>query len=358
MAKQKYYSNSKIKELGCQYNILLGERANGKSYSVKDSSLRDAYNGMGTLIYLRRWQLETKTVDVMRYFADCDIRGITDGKYSKVICYRSELYFGNVDDDGKDVRGLKCGDVMNLSGATHYKSQSFPNTLNVIFEEFITKDLYLDNEPYELMELISTIARRRQIYVWLIGNTISRQCPYFSCWSLDKVLKQKQGTIDVYNWYTNQLDENGKDITIRIAVEYCESTGYTNKMFFGKKADSITTGVWESQEHPKLYTDSKHFTMNYELMVKYLDISYVLQLLTNNDTGEPVVYVYPYTKNRRINRVIQQDFNASFNVSNKLLDRIAPERVIRDLIKLNKICYSDNLTGTEFNNMLKSFDIL
>ena len=41
--KQKYYSIDKIKKLDCEYNILLGERSNGKSYAVKQNALIDLH---------------------------------------------------------------------------------------------------------------------------------------------------------------------------------------------------------------------------------------------------------------------------------------------------------------------------
>lgn len=43
MAKQKYYSLKRILKENAEYNLLLGERSNGKSYATKEHCVRKAY---------------------------------------------------------------------------------------------------------------------------------------------------------------------------------------------------------------------------------------------------------------------------------------------------------------------------
>lgn len=85
-----------------------------------------------------------------------------------------------------------------------------------------------------LTDLVSTIARRDSVRVFMIGNTINRLCPYFTEWELSHVKEQAQGTIDIYTHSTNQIDEEGQPIEIVIAVEYCANSGKNSQMFFGK----------------------------------------------------------------------------------------------------------------------------
>lgn len=73
---EKYYSLKGIKKLNCEYNILLGERANGKSYSVKDEVLKNAWQNKEEFIYLRRWKEDIRRVSIVNYFADMDIKNI------------------------------------------------------------------------------------------------------------------------------------------------------------------------------------------------------------------------------------------------------------------------------------------
>ena len=44
MKKQKFYRLTEILKHNAQYNLLLGERSNGKSYSVKEYCVEKAYN--------------------------------------------------------------------------------------------------------------------------------------------------------------------------------------------------------------------------------------------------------------------------------------------------------------------------
>lgn len=63
------------------YNMLLGERSNGKSYATKYVALWEAYHEKDIrtkqpkercqLAYLRRWRDEIKSRDVEAYFQIC-----------------------------------------------------------------------------------------------------------------------------------------------------------------------------------------------------------------------------------------------------------------------------------------------
>lgn len=94
----------------------------------------------------------------------------------------------------------------------------------ILYEEFITDNSYLYDEPRQLQQFVSTVARSEKLTVILIGNTLSRVCPYFSEWCLEGVLKQKQGTIEIYHFHT----EKG---IVDIAVEYCANADTSENMF-------------------------------------------------------------------------------------------------------------------------------
>ena len=51
--KKKFYDLSKLLECGCNWNILYGMRANGKSYAVKEHALKQAFNkGVKMFLFL------------------------------------------------------------------------------------------------------------------------------------------------------------------------------------------------------------------------------------------------------------------------------------------------------------------
>ena len=349
--KQKYYSIDKIKKLDCEYNILLGERSNGKSYAVKQNALIEAWNDGILFVYLRRWQLETKANIVESYFSDAPVKAITSGKCNCISVYRNECFFSVIDDGGTITRIKKCGRVMYLSGAEHYKSMSFPNYGNIIFEEFITDGGYLYNETKLLFGLVSTVARRKAIKVWLIGNTISRLCPYFSEWELKNIPKQEQGTIEIYERYTNQIDENGNQVVIKIAVEFCENSGNNSKMFFGASQQMITSGAWETHPQPHLPKKYNEYEKLYSVLVEYNNLAYIIDVLKDDNM---LLYVYPFThKNKSPKRVVTEKFSTNPFCTQNLTELCKGDKLIMELIKRGKICFSDNLTGSEFLSILK-----
>ena len=360
--KQKYYNIENLLKQKAEYNILLGERSNGKSYAVKYMCLWEAYHKADYLTkkpkaryqlgYIRRWREEIKGRDVVQYFEDMPIRDITNGEYDGIQCYRGDIYFCSHDEDGTEIRGEKIGACFALTGVTHYKSLAFPTIGNCIFEEFITNQGYLPHEVDNLQSLISTIARRDRVSVFMIGNTISRLCPYFDEWSLTHVKKQKQGTIDIYKQATNQIDDAGKQVVITIAVEYCENSGNNSRMFFGDKSKMITSGVWESEVYPHLEKPYNHYKVHYKVYYEYTSFRFIITLLTDGD-NMPFLYVYPAKDRGKIKRAVTDKYtNDKFTTL--YLTKVAKyDTIIMDLLDNKKIVFSDNLTGTEFYQIKK-----
>ena len=350
MTKKRYYRTTNIDKVKAQYKMLLGQRSNGKSYAVKEKVLTKAYKHDKKFVYMRRYQNDVKATDVERYFSDMPIESITDECYEAICVYRGGIYFCNYDEDGKVKRGKLAGYIVYLSGLEHFKSQAFVNVEDMIFEEFITNAMYLNEEPKQLMQFVSTVFRDREGVVWLIGNTISRVCPYFEEWQLRGIPKQKQNTIDTYEFARY---EDGEEIKTVIAVENCENSGSKSTMFFGLSADSITGGSWECKEMPKLPKPLNEYTMLYELLFRDNGFSFILQLLVNNEGGM-FVYIYPFTGCRNLKRKITSEFSDDPLTTTCFNDKINAELRMRELLNQHKVCYSDNLTGTDFENVLNN----
>ena len=354
MAKREYYDISNLLSTDANWLMLLGKRANGKSYQVKMTCLTDAYENDVEFVYLRRYSEDIKQYAVTSYFDDMPIAKITKRKYNSVKAYQGNIYFINIK-DGKEKDKKKIGRYCSLNSAIRYKSQTFPNVRNIIYEEFITDELYLDDEPRKLQQFVSTVFRLEKGKVFLVGNTLSRVCPYFNEWCLEGVLKQKQGTIDVYHYHTD--DGHGNDSVIDIAVEQCANTHNDNTMFFGDASKQIVTGEWDVKEVAKLPKLLYQYEMVYEILIVYQAFKFVLQLLVEPVNGGLICYVYPYTKEREIYRQITDVFSDMPNVTSKLdIDR-KPEKLIKKCLTLDKICYSDNLTGSDFKKVLEKLKL-
>lgn len=354
MNKKIYYSCKNIIKTNPQYAIIFGERSNGKSYNVAKYCLEKAYNDNELFVYLRRWELETKPKIVRKYFVDKPIKEITNGEYDTIDVYGDIIYFAKTTDSGKIKRGKQAGSVMYLGGATHYKSMSYLNHHYIIFEEFVTKSYYLPDEPTLLFDVVSTVARDNAIVVFMIGNTVSRLCPYFDEWQLTRIPRQKQGTIDVYERYT----PDGEGI-VRIAVEYCKQTGYSNKMFFGQRAKMIHSGAWEAENHHKLPPGIKFNACDvlYDLFIENLNMIYRVCVLYHNSMGT-ILYVYPTKQTLDYNngRIITDklyEFTNNIGISDKFIVMTKGDELIVDLLKKGRVAFSDNLTGTEFYQFMK-----
>lgn len=355
--KQVYYSSKKIRTLDCEYNLIFGERSNGKSFDIKGTSLEEAYadkTDQSKLVYLRRWDLELKTNMVEQYFTDSNVRLITGGEYNCISCLSKRIYFSNRDEEtGKITRGRVAGYAMSLTSDEHYKSGSYKDVANVIFEEFISNQSYLPKEPYRLQNLISTIARRERIKVWLIGNTISRICPYYTEWELRNIPRQKQGTIDIYEHLTDQYDDNGELITIRIAVEYAANSGNNGKMFFGKPSKMINSGAWQSEEKPHLPKRLELYTTIHELVTEWAGFKFLCKFLMDDD-GNYCWYVSPKTTPIKPNVRLVTDRVILDNLATiGFVPLTKKEAVTFSYLKQGKIFYSDNLTGGDFETCMK-----
>lgn len=354
MAK-KYYDITNLLNTKAQYMMLLGQRANGKSYQAKKTALENAYLNKRWFVYLRRYKADIKTKAVESYFADMPIKKITKGEYTGISAWNGSIYFTFINEKGEIEKGIEIGKYCALNEYERYKSWAFVDYDYILYEEFITDKIYLDEEPRLLQQFVSTVARHNQITVLLIGNTLSRVCPYFNEWALDGVLKQKIGTIEIYHFHVFDSDNN--ESIIDIAVEYCANANYDNKMFFGQTSKQIISGEWDTIDVPKLPKEQFEYEKIYEVLVEYQKFKFVIELLVEPKEGGVICFVYPFTGNRKIERKLTEVFSDNPYITNKLDTKKRPEYIMSECFRLNKVCYSDNLTGSDFKHVVDVFKI-
>lgn len=254
MSNIKYYKLNKIKELKCQYNIIIGERSNGKTYSVLEEGIRNWWDKHEQMAYIRRWKEDYRGKRGAQLFAGHEESGIiseiTGGEYDRVKYYSGKWFLGKNDEELDKVvyQDEPFAFAFALSDMEHDKSTSYPLVTLVVFDEFLTRQYYLNDEFVTFMNVLSTIIRHRDnVSIYMLGNTVNKYCPYFKEMGLKHVSEMKQGKIDVYTYGDSKL---------KVAVEYCKSP---NKE--GKKSDDyfafdnpslamITGGVWELALYP------------------------------------------------------------------------------------------------------------
>lgn len=359
MAKNlKYYSLENILKRDSEYNIILGQRSNGKSYAVKNHCIKKAWNNSKErFIVLRRLAEEIRPSVVEHYFSDVPINIISEGECDNIKVYRSEIWackFGSDTDKNKKVRLL--GYVRALIKAAQYKSGDYTDCTDIIYEEFIaeTGARYLPNEPNELQSFVSTVARLHKISVWLVGNTISRICPYFTEWGLVNIPRQKQGTIDTYEVETQQLDENNEPVKIHISVENAASAGATGRMFFGSASKMIDTGAWHtSKQYPGLPRPYADYTKIYTVVMYGFGFTFLMELLQYRNNY--VWFVTPKTTPIQPGtRTVSNTFSENLMHTNGFIALNEGERRAFNLLLQDKIAYSDSLTAEDFISVRKN----
>ena len=305
-------------------------------------------------IYLRRYDLDVKDSVAVQYFADLPIEEMTDGEYTCIDVFRKSIYLANIDSDTQKIkRGRKIGFCQSLSGAEHIKSLQFPEVGNILFEEFLPKNAqYLYDEPNALQHHVSTIFRlRTDGKVILVGNTLTRICPYYSKWNMQRVKSMKLNSVDEYD-YPNEYGPDTKVIVYRT-----DSLGFNSGMFFGSSSKNITEGEYETDPQPHLPKSIRDYNVIYDMVLQHEYMMFYLQLLQDKKESNNIVwYVTPKTSQIKPgSRVISTEFSTDPMYSRYLIGLTPNEQQIFDMLRRDKVCFSDDLTGTEFYAVISKF---
>lgn len=159
------------------FNMVVGARGVGKTYSAKKKVIRDFLRQRKQFIYLRRYSSElvarnTFFADVGGEFPDHEFR-----------IQGHEAQWKN--EEGK---WETMGWFIALSKAQTRKSSSFPNVYTIIFDEFILEKgyaRYLPDETAAFMGFYSTVDRSNdRVRVLMLANAVSIMNPYFTDWNV------------------------------------------------------------------------------------------------------------------------------------------------------------------------------
>ena len=201
-----HYNLDPIDREGANFNLIWGEKANGKSYQVKhkkgilkyinnstnyystyldkDKIIEESCKSGSRFILMRRFREEITPSWIESYFSDVDIEKITNGEYNMVTMYRKELFLTFYDiETHKSKRGEKIGYAVALSTEQNFAGGVFLDVNDIIYEEFMSRTYYLKDESNKLMTFYSTVDRKRgTTRLWMVGNTVTRVCPYIQEW--------------------------------------------------------------------------------------------------------------------------------------------------------------------------------
>lgn len=356
-SKKIHYNLDNIDKIGARFNLIYGERSNGKSYQVKHKKGVEKYLKTGRrFILMRRWKEEITSEKIEQYFQDVDVAKLTDGKFNCITLYRKCLYLSIYDNEtGKTKRFDKIGYVVALSTEQNYAGASYLDVDDIIFEEFMSRSIYMANESNKLMNFYATVDRKRlTTRLWLVGNTISRVCPYINDWGLHEVIStQKQGTIKVIErspeseWFTGE--------TVKIAIEYCKSTGQSSGTI-GTNAKMINTGAWETSPQPHLPKSYKEYQVLFRFGFQYQNFRFLSEYLMDKETKEVCWFIRPHYKDFTDDLIVFSDTIKMSKLWQRDIYNISiKNEKLRDLFmsfKENKIFYATDLCGTDFKQVI------
>ena len=373
-----HYNLDEIDKKGASINLIWGERSNGKSYQVKHKKaifnyledtksyhtdyktgevVEDVIKKGSRFILMRRLKEEITTDKIEAYFSDVDIYKITKGAYNSIVCYKKQIYLANYNTETrKSIKGDKIGYVVALSTEQNYAGGSYLDVTDIIFEEFMSRSVYLSNEPDRLMNFYSTVDRKRgTTRLWLVGNTISRVCPYLVDWGLSNIINhQKQGEIVTKFLDTGDVVD-GVSVKVKLAIEYCKSTG-SSSFAIGKHKKMMNTGSWQTDPQPRLPKSKKEYRILYRFGFQYQSFKFLCEYLQDPKTFDCVWFIYPYQKEFSNNLIVFSDVVKTSkywqrDIYNPALKNINLINLFKTF-KEDKIFYCDDLTGTDFKQSI------
>ena len=198
----KYYSLKKINSKNATYNVIFGERSNGKTYACLLQALTNYFIDGSQFAYIRRWSDDIAPKRMNNLFNAMLVKmgKLSAGEFHAIVYRSGVFYLANYNKNGKIIYNDDdvIGYAFNLSASEHNKANSYPKITTIIFDEFLTNKYYLPDEFVLFMNTVSTIIRQRtNVKIYMLGNTVNKFCPYFGEMGLTNILNQEQGTIDV-----------------------------------------------------------------------------------------------------------------------------------------------------------------
>lgn len=345
-----HYNLDEIDSHKSLINLIFGEKSGGKSYQVKHKKAVEYYlKYKKRFILLRRWKDEVTSEKIEQYFNDVDISKLTNSEYNCISAYRRAIYLSNYDfETNKIKRGEKIGYAIALSQEQNYSSISFLDVDNIIFEEFMSRTAYIANESDKLMIFYDTVDRKRgKCRLWLLGNTISRVCPYLHDWDLSSTVnKMLPGDIRDINITANK--------NISLSIEYCKQTN--QKSFaIGESATMISGGSWLSSKQPHLKESIKIYKPILRVVFIYYDFKFLATLLENKN--KLVWFICPKKTEVKKNTIVIGQVNESplyskniYNLDYRINEKI--RNLISKTFTESNIFYSTDLCGTDFKQCI------
>ena len=354
----KYYSLNKINKKNATYNVIFGERSNGKTYATLKQVLENYFNDGSQFAYIRRWSVDVQPKRMNNLFnaiiEDGYLEKLSGGKFTAIFYRTGRFYLCTYNDKGKPIYNEEdiIGYAFSLSENEHNKANSYPRVTTIIFDEFLTNKIYLPDEFILFMNTVSTIVRQRtNVKIYMLGNTVNKFCPYFKEMGLTNILTMKQGTIDLYTYGETKL---------KVAVEYADSKKKFKKnnfyfAFNNPKLKMITGGAWELNIYPHAPVKWLPKNIIFTYFIDFNDSIYQCEIINKDDN----VFTYIHEKTTPIKNpdkdiIYTLDYNPKINYNINILKPLTDyQNKITWFFNHDRVYYQNNNVGDAINNYLK-----
>ena len=360
MAKPKFWDIRNILSKHAKYNVIFGERSNGKTYGVLQYGLEQYFDHGSRLGIIRRWEEDFRGKQANTMFDALIENGVvhklSKGKWNSII-YQSHRWY------------LCKRDLMNpknviideepfayafaLSSDEHYKSSSYPKIRTILFDEFLTRGTYLPDEFIKFTSILSTIIRLRDdVIIFMCGNTVNQYSPYFVEMGLTNVKNMTLGKIDLYSY---------GDSGLTVAVEFSDFPTKEKKSnvyfaFNNPKLEMIKSGAWEMDIYPHLPVKYKPKDIEYMYFIVFDNQTLQCEIINIDDMS--FTYIHRKTTEIKDNdgyyMVYSQETNPKPNYRKKITKPVYPiEKTIVSYFIKDKVFYQDNEVGELVRNYLE-----
>lgn len=340
------------------YIIVYGERSNGKTFAALVCAVVRFFLYGELFSYVRRWDEDFKPKAISRLFGGLEKCGVIEylsgGEWSHVV-HKSRMFFlATYDDNGMEVISEKpFGFGFALTQMEHDKGGNYPPKITtIIFDEFLTRGMYLPDEMALFANVLSTVLRDDgQAKIWMLGNTVSKYCPYFREMGLIHINEMEIGGIQQY---TGTRD----DCTIVVHWADGLPDGKETDKYFAfdnPKLKMITEGRFETAIYPHCPFEIATADIVFTFFVDF-DNNLLRGDVIVHDGCEFIMFVPKTTELRYPDEelIYSDKHDSRMNWRRRITRPMnKTERAILDLIRAEKVFYSDNETGEIMRNYMQ-----
>lgn len=356
--KLPYYTTKRIDETGAAYRVILGERSNGKTTGVLYTSVKNCWDTGTQLGYIRRWFDDIRGARGDQVFSNLVelgmIEEITGGEWTHVYREGTKWYFSRYDDQGeRETAEDPFCFGFTLNSDEHDKGAGYPRIKTIIFDEMVARRAYLYDEFVVFMNQLSTIIRLKDdVVIYMIGNSISKYCPYFDEMRLSHVKDMKKGELELYQYGNSGLT---------VAVEFSDfpsKSKPSNKYFaFENPKLGMITGtgsVWELGIFPHAPCKFRPADIKFTYYIEYGGDIFQAEIVKVGNRC--FTFIHPKTGAIMDEKALIFSNAWTGSVYHRQLINRPPDdigRIIWSFFRDQRVCYSSNTVGDAITSYIE-----